>query len=48
MYEIERPLVNVKAEEGLTFMFTRDPPYIASILCTSVRITRQQKSILKQ
>ena len=50
MYEIERPLANVKAEGGLhvTFMFTRDLPYIASILCTSVRITRQQKSILKQ
>ena len=43
-----RLLVNVKAEGDLTFMFTRDLPYIASILCTSVRITRQQKSTLKQ
>ena len=35
----ERLLVNVKAEGGLNFMFTRDLPYIAYILRTSVRIT---------
>ena len=28
----ERPRVNVKDERGSTFTFTRDPPYIVSIL----------------
>ena len=42
----ERPRVNVKDERSSTFMFTRDPPYIVSILFTRVKITRQWKSTL--
>ena len=30
----ERPRVNVKVEQGVTFMFTRDLPYIASNIFT--------------
>ena len=33
----ERPRVNVKVERGSTFPFTRDLPYIVSILFTRVR-----------
>ena len=29
--------VNVKVERGLTFTFTRDLPYIVSVLLTRVR-----------
>ena len=32
----ERPRVNVKVERGSTFTFTRDLPYIVSILFTRV------------
>ena len=34
----ERPRVNVKVERDSTFVFTRDPTYIASILFTRVEI----------
>jgi len=48
----EKPRVNVKVERGSTFAFTRDLPYIASILFTRVKfayvkITQQCKSTLK-
>ena len=33
----ERPRENVKVEEGSTFAFPRDPPYISSILFRRVR-----------
>ena len=35
----ERPRVNVKVERGLTFTFTHDLRYIASILFTHVKFT---------
>ena len=35
----ERPRVNMKVERGSTFMFTRDLPYIVSILFTRVKFT---------
>ena len=35
----ERPSVNVKVERGPTFTFTRDLPYIVSILFTRVKFT---------
>ena len=35
----ERPRVNVTVDRGLTFTFTRDLPYIASILFTRVKFT---------
>ena len=37
---VERPLVNVKLQRGSTFTFTRDLPYIVSILFTRVKLTR--------
>ena len=44
----ERPSVNVKVERGPTFTFTRDLPYIVSILFASViKITGQRKSTLR-
>ena len=36
----ERPRENVKVEEGSTFAFPRDPPYISSILFRRVRTKR--------
>ena len=35
----ERPRVDVKVERGSTFTFTRDLPYIASVIFTRVKIT---------
>ena len=35
----ERPRVNVKVDRGLTFTFTRDLPYIVSILFVRVKFT---------
>ena len=35
----ERPPVNVKVEQGSTFTFTRNLPYIASILFTHLKCT---------
>ena len=35
----ERSRVNVKVERGSTFTFTRDLPFIASILFTRVELT---------
>ena len=43
----ERSRVNVKVEPRSTFTLTRDRPYIASILFTRVKITRQRKSTFK-
>ena len=35
----ERPREKVKVERGSSLMFTRDPPYFASILLTRVKFT---------
>ena len=40
----ERPRVNVKVERGSTFPFTRDLPYIVSILFTRVRTEKSRDS----
>ena len=40
----ERPRVNVKVERGSTFTFTRDLPYIVSILFTRVRTEKSRDS----
>ena len=44
MYEVSR--VNIKVKRGLTFTFTRNLSYIASILFTRVKISRLLKSTL--
>ena len=43
----ERPRVNVKVERGSTFTFTRDFPYIVSILFTRVKFTSIRKEKLR-
>ena len=40
----ERPRVNVKVERGSTFTFTRDLPYIVSIIFTRVRTEKSRDS----
>ena len=35
----ERPRVNVKVDRGLTFTFTRNLPYIVSVLFARVKFT---------
>ena len=40
----ERLHINVKVKRGSTFKFTREHPYIISIIFTRVKITRQWKS----
>ena len=42
----ERSRAKVKVEQGSNFTFTRDLPYIASILSTHLKFTRQWKSTL--
>ena len=44
MYETTRD--NVKVERGSTFTFTRDLPYIASILFTRVKCLRRLKVVV--
>ena len=43
----ERPCVNVKVERGSTFTYTRDLPYIISILLTHVKFTCARKKKLR-